>query len=263
MTITGKFFRIWKRSAILVLELVMSYKVGFFLLLASLFLGNILIPVVSVIIYAVSAGIPGWSLAEFVLFQGTLILVIGLWHTFFASLLGETIGAVKEGTFDKILLRPFSSLGFLTASSFDPDGFAEIAAGIAIVAWALIQLKLFNLMLLPYLFIVFLGAFFEYALTIIAAALSFIFVKTWRLFELITLVERFSRYPISIYGAGMRIFLTFIVPAAIASYYPASVLLGKQPIITVAWIALPVFAFFAFSLWLWHFALRHYTSAGG
>ncbi len=261
--LVGKFFRIWKKTIILVFEMSMTYKVGFFILLLSLFLGDLIIPIVSVIIYAISEGIPNWTLAEFILFQGTLILVMGIWHTLFASLLGETISLVQEGTFDKILLRPFSSLGFLTANSFEFDGLAEVAAGLFIIGWALIQLELFSFMLLPYFLIIILAVLFEYALTIIASSLAFVFTKTWRLFELITIVEKFSRYPLDIYTVSMKFLLTFMVPAAIASYYPASILLGKQPLLTVAWITIPVVIFFIFSLWLWNFLLKRYTSAGG
>jgi ABC-2 type transport system permease protein len=259
----AKFFRIWKRNLVLALQDEMAYKWGFFLLLVSLFLGDIIIPIVSMVIYTVSQGIPGWNLAEFVLFQGTLILVIGIWHTFFAGLLGRTISLVQEGTFDRVLLKPFPSLSFLTASSFDPDGLAEIVAGLAIVTWALFQLQLFSIMLLPYLLIIILAALFEYSLTIIASALAFVFTKTWRLFDIISLVERFSRYPLDIYTASTKFVLTFLVPAAIASYYPASVLLGKQPLATIVIIIVPIAIFFIFSLWLWKKAIKKYSSAGG
>jgi len=258
-----KFFRIWKRSSEMALEHVMAYKTAFFLLLLSLFLGDILIPVISVVIYQVSSGIPGWNLAEFVLFQGTLIIVIGLWHTFFASLLGETISAVEEGIFDRVLLKPFPSLAFLTAYSFDPDGLAEVAAGIIIVGWALVKMHFFNSTIIIYALILILAVLFEYSLTIIASSMAFTFVRTWRLFELINIAERFSRYPLDVYNKSMRFFLTFIVPAGIAAYYPASVLMGKQTVFVVFKIIIPILLFFVFSLWLWNISIKKYNSAGG
>ena len=248
---------------ILSLQHIMSYKTAFFLVIVSLFLGDLIIPVVSTIIYQVSSGIPGWTLYEFILFQGTLIIVVGLWHTFFADLLGETIGSIEAGEFDKILLRPFNALAFMTSNSFDPEGLAEILAGTLIVLFALIKMNLFTVFLLVYVLIIILATLFEYALTIIAAALAFTFVKTWRLFEFISIVEKFSRYPLEVYTMPLRFVLTFIIPAAIAAYYPASILLGKQALITTLWVAIPVLIFFTFSLWLWSVAIKKYSSAGG
>jgi len=258
-----KLFNVWKKNSSLIISESMAYKLGFLLQCISLFIGDLIIPFVSVVIYSVSNGIPGWSLNQFILFQGTLILVIGLWHAFFASILGWTIDNIEEGTFDKILLRPFNSLAYLTTVSFDLEGLAEVVAGICIVGFALIKLNLFSWLLLPYALIIILALLFELSLTVIASAFAFLFIKTWRLFELINVVERFARYPADIYSFSIRFIITFLVPAAIASYYPVGVLLGRIPLTTVIWVALPVFVFFGVSLVLWHFAIRKYTSAGG
>ena len=258
-----QFIKIWKKSAVIALQDAMAYKLSFFLQMFGLFIGDTIIPLVSALIYKVSSGIPGWSLYEFVLFQGTLIIVIGFWHTLFAGLLGETIVAVKEGTFDKFLLKPLSSLAYVTSKGFDLEGIGEILAGIAVVTFALIKLKLFSLLLLPYLFLIILGILFEYALTIIAASLAFIFVKTWRLFEFISSIERFGRYPLGIYNDFLRIMLTFFIPVAAASYYPASVLLEKEVLLKIPLITIPVIIFFTVSIFLWNFAMKKYSSAGG
>jgi ABC-2 type transport system permease protein len=260
---TLQFLKIWRKSLILAFQDAMAYKGAFFILVLSLFLGDLIIPIVSTLIYQVSAGIPGWSLYEFILFQGSLIIVIGLWHTFFAGLLGDTIVAVKDGTYDKILLKPFNSLAYMTTRGFDLEGIGEILAGLLIVGFALVKLHFFNWMLLAYAVAILLGALFEYALTIIAASLAFIFVKTWRLYELISSVERFGRYPMGVYNEGIRWTITFIIPVAAASYYPASILLGKEPLIKLAMIAIPVMIFFIASLLCWKFAMRKYGSAGG
>jgi len=258
-----KFWKIWRKSLTLNIQDAMAYKVSFFSQVLALFLGDMIIPIVSTLIYSVSAGIPGWSLNEFILFQGTIIIVIGIWHTLFAGLLGETINSVKEGTYDKILLRPMNTLAYMTSKGFDLDGAGEVLAGVAIAAFALIRLKIFSFMLIPYFGVILLGALFYYSLTIFAASFAFIFVKTWRLFEFISAVERFGRYPLNIYNGPLRIFLTYFVPVAFASYFPAAVLLGKEPILRTLLTAIPVFIFFAVSVWSWHYAMKKYSSAGG
>jgi ABC-2 type transport system permease protein len=241
----------------------MAYKSAFFLKVIGLFLGDAIIPIVSALIYQVSAGIPGWNIYEFILFQGTLIIVIGLWHTLFASLLGETITSVKEGTFDKVLLKPFPSLAYLTAMKFDLEGIGEVLAGIIIVGFAFVKLDLSFSIIPLYLLFILLGALFEYSLTIFAASFAFIFVKTWRLYEFISALEKFGRYPLGIYNEALRLILTFFIPVAIASYYPASVILGKETLVASLSATIPVVIFFLLSLLCWKYAMKKYGSAGG
>ena len=263
MTTAKQFFGVCNRNVILAFQDAMAYKLSFFLQLFGLLFGDIIIPVVSALIYSVSAGIPGWSLYEFILFQGTLILVIGIWHTMFAGLLGETINSVKEGTFDKVLLKPFPSLAYVTSRGFDLDGLGEVLAGVLIIGFAMFKVEFVAIMFIPYVIAVLLGALFEFALTIFAASFAFLFVKTWRLYEFISALERFGRYPIVIYGPVLRLILTFGVPVAMASYYPASVLLGKETVHMLALVTIPVLIFFGVSLLLWKFAMTKYSSAGG
>jgi len=263
MTSLKQFFRVCRTNIALAFEDEMAYKAAFFIQTLSLFLGDLVVPIVSTLIYSVSAGIPGWSLYEFILFQGTLIIVIGLWHMFFAGLLGETINSVKEGTFDKVLLKPFSSLAYVTSRGFDLDGIGEFLSGIAIVVFAMFKLKFALILLIPYVIAILLGALFEFSLTVIASSFAFIFVKTWRLYEFISALERFGRYPLIIYSEGLRFILTFGVPVAMASYYPASLLLGKESLSMALIAAIPVLVFFGIALLCWRYAMTKYSSAGG
>lgn len=260
---TSKFFKIWRKNILLSVSEMMTHKIGFFLLCLSLFFGDIIIPLVSTFIYKVSSGIPGWTLMQFILFQGTLILVLGLWHLLFADMPFVVIHNVMEGTFDNFLLRPFPALKLLTTMGFDFDGIGEVMAGVLIVGIAFISLKLKAFLLVYYILFVLVALLFQYSLTIIAASLSFIFVQSWRLVEIIDLVSKFSRYPINIYNPETQFVIKFIVPAAIASYYPASILLGIEPLTSIVKMSIPVFVFFLFSLLLWNFAIKKYTSAGG
>ena len=71
-----------------------------------------------------------------------------------------------------------------------------------------------------------------------------------------------GQYPISIYGKRVLQFFTFIVPMALAQYYPLLYLLGRTdsplyalcPLFSLLFI-LPCYAF-------WRFGLRHYKSTG-
>jgi ABC-2 type transport system permease protein len=88
-------------------------------------------------------------------------------------------------------------------------------------------------------------------------------VRVWALSNIIDILGMVSSYPTNIYSQGFRFAVTFVIPAAIAAYWPAAVLLGKEPLSGLVLMVLPVFVFLGFSFWLWGFALKRHQSAGG
>jgi ABC-2 type transport system permease protein len=72
------------------------------------------------------------------------------------------------------------------------------------------------------------GCLVEAALQQAIATFSFRTLNTTSLVLLVDNVfSNFGNYPLSIYGAGVRRLLTFGIPVALVSYFPAAVLLGR------------------------------------
>jgi ABC-2 type transport system permease protein len=83
-----------------------------------------------------------------------------------------------------------------------------------------------------------------------------------------SLEQEFSRYPISIYGRGVRVVLAFILPFAFMNYFPATFLLHKSetgfnlnpavglltPVVGALWVA-GAYAF-------WRGGLNRYQGTG-
>ena len=72
-----------------------------------------------------------------------------------------------------------------------------------------------------------------------------------------------GRYRMNIYGFEMKLIFTFILPIAVISFYPASVLLGTLSFLSLVEILTPVIVFLIFSIVMWNFAIKKYTSSGG
>ena len=68
--------------------------------------------------------------------------------------------------------------------------------------------------------------------------------------------NEFCYYPITIYNRAVQFFLTFVVPFAVTSYFPAAYLLGKGKLFQG--LFLPVIIAVVF----WKKGLAHYESAG-
>jgi len=243
----------------------MAYKTNFIIKIFALVIADIMGPIVTTIIYSKTAGIPGWSFEQFLLLQGVFIFVMGAMHFTQTRIAWRTIVDVREGKFDRQLTKPYKPLTYLTLTSWDPEGIGEFAVGLAILGYSIAKLNiaLFSVNFLEFLTIIGLALLFTYSLNVIVAALSFLVVKSFALFDLFFSVMDIARYPSTIYTYGMRFFVSFLIPVAVASTFPALALIKGYGLLDMLWIILPVLGFLIFALLLWGLAMKKYTSAGG
>lgn len=255
--------KLWRKSLGIEISTEMSYKTNFIIKSFALLFSDTIGPLVILLIYTNTAGIPGWSFEQFILFQGTLILTLGINHLCFMMFPNYVVGAVRRGTFDKYLIKPFNPLIYLTFSSWDLEGVAEVLTGIALVIFAIWKLQLFSTTIIFYIILIIVAVLFLYAAMVMIGAMAFLVVKSWALFDVFFKMSDFGRYPISVYSGSLRFILTFIFPVAIAAFYPATLLIKGLSFLTMIEITLPVIGFLIVSLFFWNLAMKKYTSAGG
>jgi ABC-2 type transport system permease protein len=177
-----------------------------------------------------------------------------------------TIGMnyIRPGNFDRFLVRPINPLFHLLADRFCHDGIGNFLVGAVLVAKAAFDLHILWTPL-NFLFLIVAvlssGAIFI-ALNLITATTSFWLVESIPVTQVIFNTHEFAKYPLTIYGKGISILMTWIIPYGFASFYPASYLLGRE----VGWMAWAS-PFVAGLLLLvgyraWLFGLRHYSGTG-
>ena len=257
------YLKLWKKFLALELQAEMMYKINFFLKILSFIVGDIIAPIITLLIYTTTPGIPGWSFAEFILFQGSFIIVFGLAHFLIMGFPARVIEAVRDGSFDKYLVQPIKPLWHLTISAWDLEGGAEVLTGLALIGWAMTKLQLATINIVMYPLFILLGLLFIYSLLIIVAALAFLVVKSWALYDIFFKLSDFGRYPLTIYEGTLRFFLTLILPIGLVAFYPAEVLVRGGIIHNLIMAGAPVIVLFGIALLLWREAMRRYTSAGG
>lgn len=258
------YLKLFLETMKLELSSEMAYKWNFFIKSISLIIADIIGPLIAMLIYSTTSGIPGWSFEEFILFQGTIIFVLGFSHFLFVVFPFSVINNVREGTFDKILVKPYNTLLYLSSTSVDIEGLAEVFLGLALIIWAGVKLDItIGINALYYLIIIFFALIFQYALMVIIASLAFIFIKSYALIDLFFKLSDLARYPLNIYNSELRFFMTFIFPIAIVSSFPANALLHGLSLINLIKIVLPVFGFLIITLFIWEYAMKKYTSSGG
>lgn len=209
----------------------------------------------------------GWSLAEVAVFYGLI-------NTGFAIAEATSRGfehvheAILAGTFDRVLLRPRSSILQLMGQELQLRRLGRLAQGLLVLSWAWGELGLgFDPARLALTGIAVLGcASLFYALSVLGGMLSFWTTETLEIMNCLTHGGNFAgQYPITIYRDNFRRFFTWIVPLACVSYYPAIAIIGRvDPMASlVSWVApLAGFGLFAASLGLWPLAVRRYRSTG-
>jgi len=261
----AKLWRLWLGSAKLELSDELSYRFNFTLKTIMNFFTNFFTPIFTLLVYTISSGLPGWSFEEFLLMNGIFILVSGLGGTFFQSMTWRTLDDIWRGRYDQHLIRPVNPLTYATLKTFNPDGLPAVTVGLLIASYALIKLHwIFSVdNLLAFIALVGLALLFLYALCVITIAMAFLFTKSWVLINAFEDILGIGKNPLSIYGSAGTFLFTFVFPVGIAAFYPAQALLGRLSLPMIGELALVAFAFFGFSLLMWNFGIKKYTSAGG
>lgn len=208
--------------------------------------------------------INGWSFYEIAFVYGLLTLAKGIDMIFFDNLHALGWEYIREGKFDIFMIRPISPLFQLISSHIQQDGLGLFSIGLVIVIKSVIALKLaFNLLgiLLLILFVIS-GAMIISAINLITATSAFWTINSHIVMESVASLQEFALYPILIYPKFIGFALTWIIPYAFASFYPASYFLHKGVLIYSMLSPLIAIILWVIALRVWKFGITHYSSSG-
>lgn len=213
--------------------------------------------------------IGGWTLGEIAFLYGLRLTAHGLWVIPFSRLI-EMDYMVREGEFDRYLIRPLNPMLQLVTSRIRLPALGDLAGGVVLLGVASTRAGInWSPLAIVYLILVLIGgALAEAALQVGCTALSFRFLDTSGLRFLIDDVfNTFGGYPLRIFGGFVQFLLTWALPLAFVAYLPATVLLGRTGELRIS----PVFAYLAPAVgvvWFvaayrfWVRQSRHYQSSG-
>lgn len=215
------------------------------------------------IVFQNTENIAGWDFKQILLLFGVTRISIGISGYCFDALYDIGPKYIRNGDFDKILLRPVHPLISIIGDSREFVSIADVAIGLAITIWMLIELSI------PVtIFLIFKILFFSIVGALIIGAINTIFsissFWTYRSNEVIWSFYRmytFTEYPVSIYNKFIKLLITVILPFAFVAYYPTMAYLGLNsymiylsPVICIIlWII---------AIKLWDLALNRYRSTG-
>jgi ABC-2 type transport system permease protein len=211
----------------------------------------------------------GWSLGEVAFLYGLRLVGHGLNLLVFGYIHMLEVH-VREGRFDRFLVRPIPVLLHVIVSRFPVGAMGDFVGGVVlfIAANTLIAVD-WSPTALAYVTLAVVGAaLLEAGLKLMVASLSFRFLSTRELvFVIDDVFNNFGNYPLKIFGGITQFVLTFGIPVAFIAYFPAAVLLRRTGEIGVD----PLFAYvaplagalvFLLGYLVWKHELPHYSSAG-
>ncbi len=213
--------------------------------------------------------IGGWRLPEITFLYGLRLTAHGLWIVPFGQV-GTIDNVVRDGEFDRYLVRPASPLTQLLTRRLEFTGLGDLLGGIALLgvatAWADID---WSPLAVAYLILAVIGgALIELAAQLACAATVFRTLSTQGPRIIIDQIfNNLGHYPMQIFGANVRFGLTFVLPVAFVSYIPATLLLGREGELAIPqWLAVAAplvgFVLFAGAYRVWTWQIRHYASTG-
>lgn len=214
-------------------------------------------------------GLRGWTLPEIALFYGMISITWAIADSIARGfdVFGQT---VKSGEFDRILLRPRSTVLQLVGQEVTLRRIGRLVQGLAVLVFATVALNMTwsfdRIALLTFAtaggVCVFLG------LVVLQATSAFWTTESLEVWNAFTYGGvSMSQYPLAIYRPWFRRFFVFVVPLGCINYLPGVAILGRpDPLGTpqlVQWIAPAVGPIFlAICLQCWKLGVRHYQSTG-
>lgn len=211
----------------------------------------------------------GWSLAEAAMFYGTISITFSI-----ADSIGRGFdqfgNLVKAGDFDRLLVRPRSTVVQLIGQELTLRRVGRFSQGAIVLVWAqsAMHLTWSAGTVLLWVSAVANGACLFLGLVVLQATSAFWTTESLEAWNAFTYGGGFmSQYPVTIYRPWFRQFFTFVIPLACVNYFPmVAILHHRDPLNTpmfLQWLApWAGVAFLLIALQVWKFGVRHYRSTG-
>ncbi len=245
----------------------MQYPASFLMLTVGHFIGTAINDVFAMwILFDRFRLIKGWTFFE-------VALIYGIVHMGFA--LAESLARgfdsfsqmLKQGDFDRLLLRPISPLLQMAAREVQLMRAGRFLQGFFVLLWSGSNLSMTPFSL--HAFVIFLSivgtAALFYGLFVGQAAISFWTLESLEIMNITTYGGvQTGQYPMSIYTKPFRLIFTFLIPLSCVGYYPIATLLRREtfPLWLGTIAPLSGFLFLYGACILWRIGVRRYHSTG-
>ncbi len=218
-----------------------------------------------IVLFQKAPSLAGWTWPEELFLYGFSLLPAGMFNIISLNMYDFGNNYIIEGKFDRVMLRPISTLFQVLFEQFRLESVQEIATGLFCIWWAsgLLHVHWTAGKLSLLIFWGSCAGVIYVSVFLLLTTISFWFEDRVGVHPPVWNMINFGRYPLTIYSGAVQFFLCWIVPFGLASFYPSVRLLGHSvtpeylpfvPLVAVGFLALAVF--------MWNLGTRHYSSTG-
>jgi ABC-2 type transport system permease protein len=215
------------------------------------------------VIYRHTSLLGGWTEDQVLVFAAGVFVADAVHMTVFSNNLWWFPILVNKGDLDYYLVRPVSTLYFVSLRDFAANSFLNLLVAGGILAWALLRYPepLPADRVAVYLALLAAGCLLNYALHMVFLIPVFWLHSSAGLRDLFFAFERFTARPHRIFHGWVRRLLTSLLPFSILVSFPTAALFeGPSGELLLHTLAVLV-AFFLFLNWFWRRGLKAYSSA--
>lgn len=175
-----------------------------------------------------TGGIAGWSMGDLVMMTGLHMLSIVVSHTFFR--MNQLPGRILRGELDRYLTKPAPAILCLqwerlpVRAMFTETVSALIVIGIAVVGWGFRPVAAG---ILPAALLLVLGTMIQTCFQTSVAVLAFWLGRVESLQEALAEMNRFGRFPVTLFDRPVRWLLTWVWSFGLILTYPVLLLRGE------------------------------------
>lgn len=207
-----------------------------------------------------------WGFYETALMFGIVTTVFAIVETF-ARGYDEFATLIKDGTLDRLLVRPVNIHKQIFGSKIELSRFGRVLLGltVSIIALCNLAIEWTALKVLVLIMTFFCGCMVIFGLMLITAGVSVFTVENLEFLNILTHGSKeLCYYPVNIYNKWLARFFTFVIPVACFNYLPISYIMGYGDLPQIVYALSPLIgALFVVPCFLFfNWCLKKYQGTG-
>jgi ABC-2 type transport system permease protein len=258
------YLRIYRRLTSQYLKDRLSFQTDFLLGGLGMIMSNVSGFLALLVIFRTIPSLGGWDYYEMLFlygFAGLAFAPTGIFFDKFWSLWGH----LARGDFINCYFKPLNTLFYFVSDVIDIKAFGHLAFNVFVTIFAAVNLRLeWTVIRVLCLVPLYLGAAFSYlGIRIIVSSTAFWLTNNISLMDFTLTLERFARYPLTIFARPFQVVFVYILPYAFMAYIPVNDFL-KSPGPSLSWFITPLVgaALFALGCLVWDRGVKHWTGTG-
>ena len=243
----------------------LAYRGDFALSVVTMTMASVFGAAIVYLIFGRAPRLAGWSFYEILFLYGFSLLPLSLFNMVSINLYYFSDKYLIQGNFDRVLLRPVNSLFQILFEQFRLEALGDGILGLAVMTASARSLgTTFGAADILFLaFAAICGAAIYVSVFLGLTCVSFWMEDRIGVIPPVYNLLTFGRYPLDIYNGFIRMMLSWVVPFAFATFYPAASVLRRDAYTLYAWLLpLVTLVFLGLSCWVWSRGVSNYSSTG-